>query len=122
MRAVFVFALLALAFSAVSAEETCLDLANKLQVGGGESGEEGHTHRARAFAIGADVLSSPLSFWSRGLGLGGDRLHVRYPERIGHTLAYQTSWPHWQVGAGEAPTGRLCQFAAASFSGQSKHA
>ena len=91
MRAVFVFALLALTFSAVFAEETCLDLANKLQVGGGESGEEGHTHRARAFAIGADVLSSPLSFWSRGLGLGGDRLHVRYPERIGHTLAYRTS-------------------------------
>ena len=32
MRAVFVFALLALAFGAVAAEETCLDLANKLQV------------------------------------------------------------------------------------------
>ena len=32
MRTAFIFALLALTFGAVAAEETCLDLANKLQV------------------------------------------------------------------------------------------
>jgi len=71
MRAVFVFALLALAFGAVAAEETCLDLANKLQVRRkGEREKIGARKRVTLSVAGARVRGraprSPLAATQHG--------------------------------------------------------